>query len=132
MTRLSVCVSYQCVLDRSHCMGHFSPFFTGTGRHASPHTRRHTQYPPAHMHACTATPTHTQCFDVNASRRGVQSTAPPPCLSPYPPLFFPSSFIASLPVTFLTACHATLCSCTRTHHVVLSAKALHLCLGRAT
>ena len=95
MTSLSVCVSYQCVLDRSHCMGHFSPFFTGTGRHTHTYTHTHAYTYSAHLHTCTHDYTHThththtqtQCFDVNSSGRGVQSTTPPVFPPPSSSLF---------------------------------------------
>ena len=120
MTSLSVCVSYQCVLDRSHCMGHLSPFFSGTGGHRHRHT--HTHHTAAHMYAQLHTHTHThtqiQCFDVNSSGRGVQSATPPD----FPPLYLPPVFHRFPPCDTFNGMsrnpvltHTCVCAHTHTH-----------------
>lgn len=70
----------------------------GTLVHSSPapggtHTQRdqlNTHSYSTHMHTCAQlhTHTHTLCFDVNSSRRGVQSTTPPVSPPPFFPLVF--------------------------------------------
>ncbi len=98
--------------------GHFSAFFTGTGRQA--HTQRHTY---THMYIYSThlhNDTHPDSvFDVNSSGRRVQSTTPPVFLSLSSSLF---SFVFNCFTSCDTsmACHATLCSHTHTQtHIML-------------